>query len=203
MCASGPFPGRSEGRSWVKSKKYLKDQSGHWTRHGHQRRPFPFYGGEGEKMRPTIVENSSPSFWTNLLQALGVVRQEWWDALQVAFVLFCHFERGMHCQPNDICKPFAPCCYDHNRAGAQVPEEARARHCQHRLAPRQHALHGDRAHYTRWPPARQIVPGSSEMTNYNWTSPKKTKCSRLNLLWQKKTVKFEESWSNQIQQMNN
>ena len=102
MCASGPFPGRSEGRSWVKSKKYLKDQSGHWTRHGHQRRPFPFYGGEGEKMRPTIVENSSPSFWTNLLQALGVVRQEWWDALQVAFVLFCHFERGMHCQPNDI-----------------------------------------------------------------------------------------------------
>ena len=33
---------------------------------------------------------------------MGVVRQEWWDALQVAFVLFCHFERGMHCQPNDI-----------------------------------------------------------------------------------------------------
>ena len=107
------------------------------------------------------------------------------------------------CRNWPICKPFAPCCYDHNRAGTQVPEEARARHCQHRLAPRQHALHGDRAHYTRWPPARQIVPGSSEMTNYNWTSPKKTKCSRLNLLWQKKTVKFEESWSNQIQQMNN
>ena len=33
---------------------------------------------------------------------MGVVRQEWWDALQVALVLFCHFERGMHCQPNDI-----------------------------------------------------------------------------------------------------
>ena len=76
------------------------------------------------------------------------MRQEWWDALQVAFVLFCHFERG--CTVNlERHKPFAPCCYDSNRSGAQVPEEARARHCQHRLAPRQHAVHGDRAHYTR------------------------------------------------------
>ena len=51
-----------------------------------------------------------------------------------------------HCQPLPLPSPH---CDRHIRAGAQVPEEARARHSQHRLAPRQHALHGDRANYTR------------------------------------------------------